>query len=207
MFSETVRSGWAGVVVLSVTLGCGGATTVDSDPATGGSGGSGTGGTSSSGGTGGVAGCADATVTFRVVGGGTPGTTFCIGADCDSTWLSVRTEDGTPLFFSNGCSVLCDGCTSTGCSGACFQPYLLDADGEERVWDGSYFSPTGMCGGGECLEERCASAGMPLVATMCAYRQADGATSCPSGIAPTCVELPFQFGVDNEVVSVLDTTK
>jgi hypothetical protein len=195
------------VCIALLVAGCGGSTATEGGGGTGGAGATTASGGHGSGGQGGAqAGCPQASVTFRMVPGGTPGTTFCVGADCSSAWLSLHTDSGAPLLLSSDCAVLCDGCASTGCSGACYQPYLLDAAGEQRDWDGAYWALDDGCGGG-CLAPACATVGMALVATFCAYRPPDNATTCVEGLSPTCVDVPFQYGVDAEVVGVLDSTK
>jgi hypothetical protein len=170
-------------------------------------GGSADGGT---GGAGGAAACANGGVTFRMIGGGKPGSLgFCV-AKCNVAWLTIKKDTGEMVgSVTSSCTTTCSECVPVACDeGRCAPPLPIDPQGERFDWGGKLWTPA-TCGANvACVNSQCPDAPTHLVATMCGYpRVASDAGSCAYDPTPKCVDVAFDYPTANEVVGVLDPTR
>ena len=187
----------------SGTTGTGGGSSTGGTTGVGGtSGTAGTDGTSGSSGTGGSivhvdAGvqCTGATTTFHLTEAA--GTDYCVGTQCTSDWVSVKSMSGKVMSLSGGCVTTCAVCQPIACGAiACIAPLRIKPEGQSRTWDGTYFEPS-KCGAGlSCQEKQCAPPGH-YIATMCANKSTSdaGVAGFCAGVdfTPTCVDVEFDY--------------
>jgi hypothetical protein len=178
-----------------------------------GSGGAGVGGAAGSAGAGGSPdSCTAGSVAFKMIAGGTANAeSYCTGIGCaGGSWVSVRTESGQGIGLYQGCIANCNDCVPIGCTDVCAIPQRMKPEGERTTWDGTFWIPS-TCGAGmACSQRQCMPAGTQLTAIMCAYPSTDADASdpfCQSNSAAQCVEVPFMYPSEVEVVGVLNPVK
>jgi hypothetical protein len=132
---------------------------------------------------------------------------YCVGANCGSSWVTVKSADGQALNLSGGCQTTCQDCQPIACSNLCIAPQEMKAEGESLSWDGSYFVQS-TCGQNySCNNTACAAPGS-YVATMCASPNDSGdagvAGFCSNtGADPVCVDVAFEYPSDTVVEGVI----
>lgn len=147
-------------------------------------------------GDGGTSTCApsNGTATFHLtVLGDAP---FCDGTDCDSSFLTIRRQDGTSLPINSGCMRSCADCKPIACTGACRAPATIGAAGLTAEWRGTVYA-TSTCGQAtQCASSSCVEAGT-YVAHMCGYlatTDAGASSICQSAATtPTCTDVTFTW--------------
>jgi hypothetical protein len=145
-------------------------------------------------------------VTFELAGP-TRGS-FCVGSDCDNTWLSILRADRTPVAIARSCTADCDQCVALGCTGACPAPTALPATGVRATWNGTTYA-SDRCGAAQlsCALAQCAQPGR-YIARMCVYRaDVDAGPStgqCRGTTTPTCAEVTFDWPTQGPIVGKLD---
>jgi hypothetical protein len=117
-------------------------------------------------------------------------------------WYSLETPDGSalPIFLPPSTFTTCDVCDPAP-DPIGFSCGAIPDGGVSRGWGGYTVTGTATCGANAlgCATTRCLPAGRYLV-KMCGWRG-----TCTTGDAPTCVEVPFDFPTDQEVVGALQT--
>jgi hypothetical protein len=132
-------------------------------------------------------------VTFELTAAGAPAVTYCVGRNCGTEWLTIKTVMGQELGLTHSCMSDCASCRQVGCTLLCALPQPLKPEGVQQVWDGTYFTPS-MCGqGNACANANCAPPGR-YVATMCAgVKNNPDMMFCETDPNQQCVDVEFDY--------------
>jgi hypothetical protein len=197
---QAAKSAKLGVVL--VVSACGGATLPG--------GGAGAGGSSDSGGgtaEAGPIGCTVGSVTFELMTAGAPSVEYCVGRNCGTEWLAIKSASGQEMQITHHCISDCTSCNQIGCDLLCALPQPVKPEGVRQQWDGMFFTAS-TCGQGQmCANPNCAPPGK-YVATMCAgVKNNADAMFCETDPNQQCVDVEFDYPTTSVVQGTVGPIK
>jgi hypothetical protein len=135
--------------------------------------------------------CSSGTMTFTMTAANAAA--YCVGSGCSTDFVTIIDPSGHELVIDQPCITDCTACAPTQCPALCPAPSPMKPQGEQRVWDGTYFAQSTCGASTACVAKTCAAPGH-YTAKLCAYANSGSTGFCSSASStPTCADVAFDW--------------